>query len=75
MASPHSAGLLVYRLLLYLSKNLNIDPAEFLDHPLLQAQTLVPYVHLFCLLKSFSESFSEAFSGDFKRLFWPSCLN
>ncbi|KAJ7697489.1 hypothetical protein B0H14DRAFT_3529327 [Mycena olivaceomarginata] len=45
MASPHSAGL-VYRLLLYPSKNLNINAAEFLDHPLFQAQTLVPYVSL-----------------------------
>jgi hypothetical protein len=41
----------VYRLLLYPSKNLNIDPAEFLDHPLLQAQTLVPYVVLFVVIK------------------------
>jgi hypothetical protein len=51
MASPHSAGLLVYRLLLYPSKNLNIDLAEFLDHPLLQAQTLVPCVVLFVVVK------------------------
>ncbi|KAJ7701368.1 hypothetical protein B0H14DRAFT_3032202, partial [Mycena olivaceomarginata] len=45
---PHTAGLLAYLLFsLYPLKHFKLDTTGFLNRPLLQAQTLVPYLILF----------------------------